>query len=122
MFELMTLSLPDEPPLARPYNFRIDRQSLSGWTYGHHLLSEYNAALIDQFSAELRNTVAWCMEHNPAERPGLNRLGQIIERNNGLHLPGQSDGETRTLVGNLLGTPLPPRGKFVPYGRARIFK
>lgn len=121
MFELMTLNLPDEPPFARPYNFRIDRQSLSGWTYGHNLLSDYNAGYNEQFSAELRNTVAWCMEHNPAERPGLNRLGQIIERNAGIHFESESD--TKRSVGNLLGTPLPPRvGKLIPYGQAKIFK
>lgn len=108
MFELLTLNLPDDPPTARPYSFRIDGQSLSGWTYGHNLLAEFNPEFIEDYSAELRNTVAWCMEHNPTERPSLNRLGQIVERNTTRDFPDQPDAATRRLVGDLLGTPLPP--------------
>lgn len=123
MFELMTLNQADDPSLARPYSFRIDRQSLSGWTYGHNLLSEYNPSLAEQFSAELRNTVAWCMEHNPTERPSLSRLGQIVERNSEREVLDMPDHTTRTLVANLLGTPLPPKVRqAIPYGRAKIFK
>lgn len=108
MFQLITLNLPDEPPLARPYNFYIDRESLSGWTYGHNLLSQNNPYLVEHFSAELRNTVAWCMEHNPLERPSLSRLGQIVERNALRDWADQPDHATRTLVSDLLGTPMPP--------------
>ncbi|KAI7788085.1 hypothetical protein LA080_013392 [Diaporthe eres] len=108
MFQLITLNLPDDPPLVRPYNFYIDRESLSGWTYGHNLLSENNPYLVEHFSAELRNTVAWCMENNPLERPSLSRLGQIVERNALRDWADQPDRATRTLVSDLLGTPMPP--------------
>lgn len=108
MFELLTLNLPDEPPFARPYDFRIDRESLSGWTYGHNLLEENNPGLARQYSAELRHTVAWCMEHNPNDRPSLVRLGQIIERNAGAELSDEAEEHSRLSVDNLLGNPLPP--------------
>lgn len=109
MFELITLSMPDEPPFARPYEFIIDRQSLSGWTYGHNLLEEYNPEIARQYSAELRHTIAWCMEHNPLDRPSLVRLGQIIERNLAANSPDRQAEVTRKVVGNLLRVPLPPR-------------
>jgi len=115
MFEILTLNLPDEPSFARPYDFIIDCQSLSGWTYGHNLLEENNPELARQYSAELRHTVAWCMEHKPMERPSLNRLGQIIERNTAGNSPDNSPNQRadaqRKLVDNLLGTPLPPRAR-----------
>lgn len=122
MFELMTLNLPDEPPFARPYSFRIDRQSLTGWTYGHNLLSENNPGLVEQFSAELRNTVAWCMEHNPTDRPSLGRLGQIVERNTTGEFLAQTDDATKTSVGNFIGTPLPPTRNDKPRGRAGLVR
>lgn len=107
MFELVTLNMPDQPPFARPYEFIIDRQSLRGWTYGHNLLGEYNPEIVRQYSADLRHTIAWCMEHNPLNRPSLVRLGQIIEQN--LASPDQRADATRRIVGNLLRVPLPPR-------------
>ena len=108
IFELMTLSLPDDPPFARPYDFSIDVQSLNGWKYGHNLLEDNNPGIARQYSAELRHMVAWCMEHNPPERPVLDRLGEIVEWKAGADFSDQSDDDSRTLVGNLLGTPLPP--------------
>lgn len=111
MSELITLNMPDDPPFARPYEFIIDRQSLSGWTYGHNLLEEYNPEIARQYSAELRHTIAWCMEHNSLERPSLGRLGQIIERNLAANSPDQPADATRKLVGNHLRVPLPPRAK-----------
>lgn len=111
MFELLTLNLPDQPSFARPYDFIIDRQSLSGWTYGHNLLEENNPMLARQYSAELRHTVAWCMEHNPIDRPSLDRLGQLVERNAAADFPDQPDEATTELVNNLLRNPLPPRSR-----------
>ncbi|POS71600.1 hypothetical protein DHEL01_v210006 [Diaporthe helianthi] len=111
MFQLMTLKMPDEPPFARRYEFIIDRQSLSGWTYGHNLLGEYNPEIARQYSADLRHAVAWCMEHKPLGRPSLIRLGQIIEQNLAANSPDQPADGTRNLVANLLRVPLPPRAR-----------
>ncbi|KAG8157084.1 hypothetical protein KVR01_013074 [Diaporthe batatas] len=111
MFELITLSLPDDPPFARPYEFVIDRQSLSGWTYGHNLLGAYNPEISRRYSADLRHTIAWCMEHNPLDRPSLVRLGQIIQKHRAADSLEQPAEATRKLVGDLLRVPLTSRAR-----------
>ncbi|CAN8097477.1 unnamed protein product [Discula destructiva] len=102
MWQIITCMVPEKPFSPRPYAINsLSREGthtvLTGWTYGHALLSEYTDWRLEGGEYDygsgvepstagevwpselLRNTVARCMEYIPSRRPAFAKLENIIE-------------------------------------------
>lgn len=71
----ITRMIPDVPPTCT--RSRITKPGGTTqmiWTYSGHLVGEEFA----HYDPLLRSTVAWCMAHRPADRPGILELERLI--------------------------------------------
>ncbi|KAG6356959.1 hypothetical protein INS49_014834 [Diaporthe citri] len=76
---LMTIMIarviPNVPPTCTQSEItKPDGTTQTIWTYSGHLLGEQ----FDHYDPLLRSTVAWCMAHRPADRPGILELERLI--------------------------------------------
>lgn len=63
---------------------------------------------IDQ---SLRETVAWCMAHRPADRPEMLELEGIFRTAMQRNFPNEHEAEHRETISGLLNSPPPPRSR-----------
>ncbi|KKY35551.1 putative serine threonine protein kinase [Diaporthe ampelina] len=121
---MITRMLPDVPPACTQGRItKPDGTAQTVWTYSGHLLgSEF-----DHYDPLLRSTVAWCMAHRPADRPGILELERLIAAAAAVDRSG-AEAEGRVSIASLLGeppaaaqdpppAPAPPRPAAGPDGR-----
>lgn len=103
----ITRMIPDVPPTCtRRLITRSDGTTQDIWTYSGHLLGEE----FDHYDPLLRSTVAWCMAHRPADRPGILELERLITTAVAVDR-SEAEAEGRVSIRELLGVPSAPTGQ-----------
>lgn len=107
----ITRNLPDIPPACLPVAItKPDGRTDQVFTYGSHFLwDEY-----DHYDPVLRSTLAWCMAHRPADRPTMLELEGLFQTALATAVFPGDDDEDRITIGELLGSPPPPRPVATP--------
>lgn len=93
--------LPDVPPTCtRSRITKPDGTTQMIWTYSGRLVGEE----FDHYDPLLRSTVAWCMAHRPADRPGILELERLITDAVAVDR-SETEAEGRVSIRELLVTP-----------------
>lgn len=93
--------IPNVPPTCTQSEItKPDGTTQMIWTYSGHLLGEQ----FDHYDPLLRSTVAWCMAHRPADRPGILELERLITDAVAVDRSA-AEAEGRVSIRELLGAP-----------------
>lgn len=97
----ITRMIPDVPPTCtRSRITKPDGATQMIWTYSGHLVGEE----FNHYDPLLRSTVAWCMAHRPADRPGILELERLITDAVAVDR-SETEAEGRVSIRELLVTP-----------------
>ncbi|KAK7708436.1 hypothetical protein SLS63_013474 [Diaporthe eres] len=98
---MITRVTPDVPPTCTQSDItKPDGTTQKIWTYSGHLIGEQ----FDHYDPLLRSTVAWCMAHRPADRPGILELERLITDAVAVDRSA-AEAEGRVSIRELLGAP-----------------
>ncbi len=108
---MMTLHYPYQPPIPGPLDVPNPKKPRIT-SYGANLFS----GCWENVDPELRHIVAWCMAHDPADRPSLEYvLNDAIAHNNRRPKPGEDDTTIHNWVQNqMLSAPTLQQEEFDP--------